>query len=137
MRNEYDFNPTLEALYRQHAEAIQQRDFWTTRVLQIEQAIRGLANVTAQSAAVSQFQLDLGEAILIALRNAGQQMSPTDIRNTLVAMGADLKRFRNPMAAIHSSLQRLLRKNLVILFTGGRWAAAPSQMFEVPTRDSK
>jgi hypothetical protein len=73
----------------------------------------------------------LADACRTVLRNAGQPMSPADVRARLAVVGFDLSRYSNVLAALHTTLKRLAEAGeLRVVATGPRkvayvWQRAP------------
>jgi hypothetical protein len=73
----------------------------------------------------------LTDACRTVLRNAGQPMSPADVRDRLAVIGFDLSRYSNVLAALHTTLKRLAEAGeLAVAATGPRkvayvWQRAP------------
>jgi hypothetical protein len=66
----------------------------------------------------------LTDACRTVLRNAGQPMTPADVRNRLAVIGFDLSRYANVLAALHTTLKRLAEAGeLAVVETGPRKAA--------------
>lgn len=122
----YDYVAALQAAREEFAQLAKQRDAISIRMLQLEKTIQGLATLAGQTQiAQPSFQMELGDAIVIALQNAAQPMSPVGIRDMLVAMGVQFARFVNPMSAVHNALKRLKHKRLIIEYEGGMWGISP------------
>lgn len=122
---EHDYQAALLVARQELTQLLQQREVISIRIMQLERTIEGLATLAGQSQIAQQsFRMELTDAIVIALRNAAQPMSPTEIRDMLVAMGVHFARFSNPMSALHNALRRLQRKGMVLEFAGGRWGIA-------------
>jgi hypothetical protein len=122
----YDYVAALQAAREEFAQLAKQRDAISIRMLQLEKTIQGLATLAGQTQiAQGSFQMELSDAIVIALQNAAQPMSPVGIRDMLVAMGVQFARFVNPMSAIHNALKRLKHKRLIIEYEGGMWGISP------------
>src|SRR6476620_5963777 len=49
----------------------------------------------------------LTDACRTVMRNAGQPVTPSDVRDRLGSVGFDLDAYSNPLAAIHTTLKRL------------------------------
>jgi len=123
----YDYSSALWAAREEMAELVRQREALAVRILQLEKTIQGLTALSAQNDAGlpgRSYRIELTEAILIALRNAGQPMSPVGVRDMLVAMGVNFGRFVNPMSAVHNALQRLRKRRLVVCWEGNLWSVA-------------
>jgi len=119
---EYYYQAALQAAREEFAKLEKDRDAISIRMLQLEKTIQGLTILAGQKQIAQQpSQMELTDAILIALQYAAQTMSPVGIRDILVAMGVQFSRFMNPMSAIHNALKRLRNKKLVIEYEGGMW----------------
>lgn len=119
---QYDYTVALEASRARFAELAKQRDAISIEMMQLEKNIQALVILSGQVHAHQGFRMDLNDAILLALRNSAQLMTPVGIRDLLVAMGVQFKgRFANPMSAIHNALKRLKKKGAVIEYEGGMW----------------
>jgi hypothetical protein len=49
----------------------------------------------------------LTDACRVVLKNAGKAMTPTEVRDRLEAIGMDLTKYSNSLAAVHTVLKRL------------------------------
>jgi len=56
---------------------------------------------------VSNVPWGLTDACRVVLKNAGKPMTPTDVRDRLEAIGVDLSKYTNSLAAVHTVLKRL------------------------------
>jgi len=63
------------------------------------------------------FDGTLADACRIVLKNSTKPLSPTDVRDGIVALGYDLTGKTNPMASIHSVLNRLFNSENVAKLT--------------------
>ncbi len=52
--------------------------------------------------------LSLSDAIRLMIRSTGEGLSRTGIRDKLMEMGYDLKKFKNAMASIHTAVDRMV-----------------------------
>jgi hypothetical protein len=59
----------------------------------------------------------LADACRTVLRNAGQPMSPAEVRDRLTIIGFDLSRYSNALAALHTTLKRLVEAGELALAT--------------------
>ena len=118
---QYDYNSALQAARQELAQLVQQREAITIRIMQLEKTVAGLATLAAQNQVQQTYQIELSEAIIIAMRNAAQPMTAVGIRDLLVAMGFQFGRFVNPMSAVHNSLRRLKKRRLLTEYQGGLW----------------
>ncbi len=51
--------------------------------------------------------LSLSDAIRLMIRSTSEGLSPVAIRDKLDEMGYDLKKFKNPLASIHTAVDRM------------------------------
>lgn len=78
----------------------------------MEQVVSALRLVTGQDA---QVETGLTDAVRAVLKRESQQgRSPTEIREGMLAMGFDLGKYSQPLAAIHVVIKRLERSGEVI-----------------------
>jgi hypothetical protein len=57
-------------------------------------------------------KIGLTEAVRIVLRANGGWMTPQQIRDQIRKLGIDLSRYQNPLASIHTILDRLIDKEI-------------------------
>jgi hypothetical protein len=103
--SEDDYRRALEAAVREYEQAIADRAALDGRIAQLQQTIGTLTKLCGFTPTVP---LGLTDACRMVLRNAGAPMTPTAIRDRLQAVGLDLTRYANPLAAIHTVLKRLV-----------------------------
>lgn len=87
----------LEALTRQRADL-------DKRIGQLMQVIGNLLRLSGLTPTVA---LGLTDACRMVLRSAGAPLTVLEVRAQLGAMGIDLSRYENDLAAIHTTLKRL------------------------------
>jgi len=107
-----DIQATLLGLRRELENVTMDRDRLTVRAIQIEQNIKNLEGLLFREAISEKHKqftaIGVTEAIKTVLRTAGKPMTAADTKLGLQLMGFDLKgRFKNPSAAVHSTLKRL------------------------------
>lgn len=56
-------------------------------------------------------EMGLTDACREILKGSKEAMTPTEVRDALVRMGYDLKKYKNALASIHTILKRLGRSN--------------------------
>jgi hypothetical protein len=56
----------------------------------------------------------LTDACRVVLKNAGRAMTPIEVRDRLQAIGFDLDRYTNSLAAVHTVLKRLNQSQEVL-----------------------
>jgi hypothetical protein len=101
-RDEYD--KAREAATRELEELTRQRADLDKRIGQLMQAIGNLLRLSGLTPTVS---LGLTDACRMVLRSAGAPLTVLEVRAQLAAMGIDLSRYENDLAAIHTILKRL------------------------------
>jgi hypothetical protein len=99
-----DYRRALDAAVREYERAIGDRAALDARIAQLQQTIGTLSRLCGLRPTVP---WGLTDACRTVLRNAGQPLSAVEIRGRLVAIGYDLDRYANPLAAIHTVLKRL------------------------------
>lgn len=87
----------LEALTRQRADL-------DKRIGQLMQTVGNLMRLSGQTPIV---EMGLTDACRMVLRSAGAPLTVLEVRAQLEAMGIDLSRYENDLAAIHTILKRL------------------------------
>jgi hypothetical protein len=140
----------LQAAYEERA-AIEQR------IVHLTKTVEGLAALCEPEAGEeflvsgerdhSSFQMtSLTDAIRRVFSEAEEPiLSPTEVRDKLLAMGMDLNRYKQPLVPIHNTLKRLLAQEEIVEFRddnndlrGYRWisplARAVAQVSDHPLR---
>lgn len=111
-----DYRAALQAAIAERDQLTQQRDQINVRLMQLDLTIRGLSILVGQTELIARHAeretIGLRDAIRAVFRNAGTELSPTEVRDTLLAMGFNFSGFANPMAAIHNTLQRMVPAEL-------------------------
>jgi len=99
-----EYKRALDAAMREYEEVGRQRAVLDDRLSQLTQSIGTLLRLCGFAPTVP---WGLTDACRTVLRNAGVPMSPTEVRDRLVAIGVDLSKYSNELAAIHTVLRRL------------------------------
>ena len=99
-----DYKRALDAAVREYEELGRQRSVLDARLTQLAQSIGTLCKLCGLAPAMP---WGLTDACRTILRNAGVPMSPTEVRDRLFAIGFDLSKYSNELAAIHTVLRRL------------------------------
>jgi hypothetical protein len=99
-----EYRKALDAACKEYEELGRQRAVIDERLTQLTQSIGTLIKLCGFVPAMPWGLTDACRAIL---RNAGIPMSPTEVRDRLTAIGFDLSRYSNELAAIHTVLRRL------------------------------
>jgi hypothetical protein len=101
----------LEAAVQEYEELGTKRREIDERLAQLAQTIGTLNRLCGYVATVP---WGLTDACRVVLRGAGRAMTPTEIRDRLAAIGFDLTKYANTLAAIHTVLKRLNESKEVI-----------------------
>lgn len=99
-----DYRRALDAAVREYEALGAQRRAIDERLAQLAQTIGTLNRLCGY---VPTVPWGLTDACRLVLRNAGSAMTPTDVRDRLAAIGFDMSRYANGLAAIHTVLKRL------------------------------
>jgi len=116
-----DYRQALEAAVREYEELGRQRQDIDKRLAQLAQTISSLNRLCGFTANVF---WGLTDACRVVLRNAGQPMTPTEVRDRLEAIGLDLSKYSSSLSAIHTVIKRLVQAHEVQLveLESGRFA---------------
>ena len=116
-----DYRQALEAAVREYEELGRQRQDIDSRLAQLAQTIGSLNRLCGFTANVF---WGLTDACRVVLRNAGQPMTPTEVRDRLEAIGLDLSKYSSSLSAIHTVIKRLVEAQEVRLveLESGRFA---------------
>lgn len=107
----------IERLRVQGRELIERQTILATRRRLLFERLEALT--TPQRVAY----MTLPRAILYAFEYGPETMTATEVRDRLLALGYDLSKYKNPMAGIHTNLQRLV-KNQQLCRTKARGRSA-------------
>ena len=99
-----DYRRALDAATREYEELGAERQGIDTRLAELAQTIGTLSRLIGLTPTVP---LGLTDAIRLVVRGAGVPMTPTDVRDRLRAIGFDISRYVNDLAAVHTILKRL------------------------------
>jgi hypothetical protein len=99
-----DYQRALEAAVAEWHKLTRERQALDTRIAQLVQTIGNLCRLCGYEPTVP---VGLTDACRMVLRAAGHQLTVAEIRAQLSAMGVDLSRYSNDLAAIHTTLKRL------------------------------
>src|SRR5262249_29092885 len=101
-------------LLRELARLERQRDTLDRAIARLRQAprwLRGLDLPAPAGIAALPVPLSLTNVCRAALRGSRRGLTPREVREFLAANGFDLRRFTNPLSAIHTVLKRLVSQN--------------------------
>ena len=99
-----DYRRALESAIREYEALGQQRRDVDKRLAEVAQTIGTLSRLLGL---VSTVPMGLTDACRLVVRGAGVAVTPTDVRERLRAIGFDLSKYVNDLAAIHTILKRL------------------------------
>ncbi len=99
-----DYRRALETAIREYEALGQQRQDIDKRLAEVAQTIGTLSRLCGL---VSTVPIGLTDACRLVVRGAGVPVTPTDVRERLKAIGFDLSKYVNDLAAIHTILKRL------------------------------
>jgi hypothetical protein len=99
-----DYRRALETAIREYEALGQRRQDIDKRLAEIAQTIGTLSRLCGL---VPTVPLGLTDACRLVVRGAGLPVTPTDVRERLKAIGFDLSKYSNDLAAIHTILKRL------------------------------
>ena len=98
-----DYRAALDAAIREHETLDRQRREIDDRLAQLGQTIGTLTRLLGL---VPTVPLGLTDACRMVLRH-GQPMTPIEVRDRLLAVGIDVSKYANDLAAVHTILKRL------------------------------
>lgn len=99
-----DYRRALETAIREYEALGQQRQDIDRRLAEIAQTIGTLSRLCGLVATVP---LGLTDACRLVVRGAGVPVTPMEVRDRIKAIGFDLSKYSNNLAAIHTILKRL------------------------------
>jgi hypothetical protein len=113
------YREALNAAIREYEALGAQRREIDERLAQLAQTIGTLNRLCGF---VSTVPWGLTDACRVVLKNAGRAMTPTEVRDRLEAIGVDLTKYTNSLAAVHTVLKRL-NQSQEVLFVERRQAS--------------
>jgi len=99
-----DYRRALESAIREYEELGARRQAIDKRLAELAQTIGTLSQLLGLTPTVP---LGLTEAIRLVMRGAGVPMTPIEVRDRLQAIGFDVSKYVNDLAAVHTILKRL------------------------------
>jgi hypothetical protein len=99
-----DYRRALTTAIREYEALGQQRQDIDQRIAEVAQTIGTLSRLCGLIPTVP---LGLTDACRLVVRGAGVPVTPADVRQRLQAIGFDLSKYANDLAAIHTILKRL------------------------------
>jgi hypothetical protein len=101
-----DYRSAFDAAIEEYETLGVKRHEIDDRLAQLAQTITTLCRLLGLTPTVP---MGLTDACRLVYRNTGIPLSPTDVRDRLLAMGFDLSAYSNEMAVIHTTLRRLFQ----------------------------
>ncbi|HYM26104.1 MAG TPA: hypothetical protein VEU08_22960 [Vicinamibacterales bacterium] len=99
-----DYRRALEAATREYEELGAKRREIDQRLAELAQSIATLSRLLGFTPTVP---LGLTDAVRMVARGAGVPMTPVEVRDRLHAIGFDVSKYTNDLAAVHTILKRL------------------------------
>jgi hypothetical protein len=99
-----DYRRALEAATREYEALGARRQEIDRRLAELAQTIGTLSRLLGLTPTVP---IGLTDAIRLVVRGAGVPMTPVEIRDRLRAIGFDVEKYANDLAAVHTILKRL------------------------------
>src|SRR5579864_5385805 len=99
-----DYRRALEAATREYETLGEERRDIDRRLAELAQSIATLSRLLGFTPTVP---LGLTDAVRMVVRGAGVPMTPVDVRDRLHAIGFDVSKYTNDLAAVHTILKRL------------------------------
>ena len=111
-----DYRRALEAAAREYEELGEKRREIDKRLAELAQTIGTLSKLLGFTPTVP---LGLTDAVRLILRGSGVPMTAVDVRDRLHAIGFDVSKYTNDLAAIHTILKRLNESGSVRMIASG------------------
>jgi len=99
-----NYRAALAAAVKEYETLGQQRRDIDKRLAQLAHTIGTLSRLLGLTPTVP---MGLTDAIRLVIRGAGVPMTPVDVRDRLHAIGFDVSKYANDLAAVHTILKRL------------------------------
>src|SRR5262249_19651232 len=98
-----DYRRALEAATREYEALGEKRREIDQRLAELAQTIATLSKLLGLTPTVP---MGLTDAVRLVVRGAGVPMTPVDVRDRLAAIGFDVSKYVNDLAAVHTILKR-------------------------------
>src|SRR5262245_31180917 len=99
-----DYRAALAAAIQEYEALGEQRRDIDKRLAQLAHTIGTLSQLLGLTPTVP---MGLTDAVRLVVRGAGVPMTPVDVRDRLQAIGFDVSKYTNDLAAVHTILKRL------------------------------
>ena len=99
-----DYRRALEAATREYEDLGARRREIDQRLAELAQTIGTLSKLLGLTPTVP---MGLTDAVRLVVRGAGVPMTPVEVRDRLHAIGFDVSKYANDLAAVHTILKRL------------------------------
>ncbi|HJZ75129.1 MAG TPA: hypothetical protein VKE51_25520 [Vicinamibacterales bacterium] len=99
-----DYRRALEAAAREYEALGEKRREIDQRLAELTQSIATLSKLLGLTPTVP---MGLTDAVRLVVRGAGVPMTPIEVRDRLAAIGFDVSKYVNDLAAVHTILKRL------------------------------
>ena len=100
----HDYRRALEAATREYEELGARRRDIDERLAQLAHSIGTLSKLLGLTPTVP---MGLTDAVRLVVRGAGVPVTPVEVRDRLHAIGFDVSKYTNDLAAVHTILKRL------------------------------
>jgi hypothetical protein len=111
-----DYRRALETAIREYETLGEQRRQIDGRLAELAQTIGTLSKLLGLTPTVP---MGLTDAIRLVIRGAGVPMTPIEIRDRLQAIGFDVSKYANDLAAVHTIVKRLNQSGELRFIPGG------------------
>ena len=123
-----DYRRALEAAVREYEALGVQRRAIDQRLAELAQTIGTLSKLLGLTPTVP---MGLTDAIRLVMRGVGIPMTPMEVRDRLRAIGFDVSKYANDLAAVHTILKRLNESGQLRFVPGG--AGRPQYIWNLGT----
>jgi len=123
-----DYRRALEAAVREYEALGEKRRAIDQRLAELAQTIGTLSKLLGLTPTVP---MGLTDAIRLVMRGVGIPMTPMEVRDRLRAIGFDVSKYANDLAAVHTILKRLNESGQLRFVPGG--AGRPQYVWNLGT----
>ena len=123
-----DYARALESAVREYEALGEKRRAIDQRLAELAQTIGTLSKLLGLTPTVP---MGLTDAIRLVMRGVGIPMTPMEVRDRLRAIGFDVSKYANDLAAVHTILKRLNESGQLRFVPGG--AGRPQYIWNLGT----